>query len=188
MNLEPLRMGAETFDQFARRTRPEWEALARYCCRRVAPSHLLALDDVVQELMIECWRAVGKWDPARGPLDRYCIFGAVARVTRKLRGRRDIRGYTDALSDRLGRRGELPEEQRGRELTPEDLLVIRQAFWRNATEQVFVRAVAELGSARRAAEHVYRRPRLKRSLGVSSWADVRREARAARRRMLEALA
>lgn len=89
MNLTGVHAGTESFDAFARRTIGEWRALAAYICRRVAPSAIGHLDDVVQELLVECWLRIPSWDPARGAeLDRYCIFGAVCKVSRRLKGKR----------------------------------------------------------------------------------------------------
>lgn len=89
MNLDAVRAGEETFDAFAKRTMSEWQALAAYICRRVAPWAMEHLEDVVQELLFECWQHVPKWDPARGSeLTRYCVFGSVAQVTRRVKGRK----------------------------------------------------------------------------------------------------
>lgn len=76
--LQALRGGAMTFVQFERATRLEWYRLAAYLLRRWQAPAAAGLDDLVQEMLLEAWRVVGRYDPRRGVrLDKYVTWNAV---------------------------------------------------------------------------------------------------------------
>jgi hypothetical protein len=78
-HLNRLRDGEIDFDEFTRATRADWQALARHLMRRWACPEAVALEDVEQELLVGCWRAVEKFDPTRGvTLSRFCVFNAMS--------------------------------------------------------------------------------------------------------------
>ena len=63
-DLLALRSGELTFDAFFPIAKPVLEARATWFVRRWSQS-LYAVDDLVQELAIDLWRAVDSWDPSR---------------------------------------------------------------------------------------------------------------------------
>lgn len=77
-----LRAGSVDFRVIESRHRGVFVSIARSELKRWPPSHL-TVDDLVQEALLMCWRAVVEyWDPERGvALDRYVKF----RVSRYLR-------------------------------------------------------------------------------------------------------
>lgn len=183
MNLHGVREGTESFEAFALRTRSEWNALAAYICRRVSPRALDHLEDVVQELLLECWQRVATWDPNRGcELDRYCVFNAVSQVTRRLKGRR-----SDPLSARnlVKRSAELDWERAAPD--PYGAVVLRVT-----AEQVIARCFGEV--ARKAATALVEErgdvPSVVKRLraGGLGREKARAHARAARQRFKEAYA
>lgn len=78
--LAALRSGDLDFDQFARTHRDRFERWGGYFHARW-PQNQLSVEDLAQEAMIECWRAVDIWDPTRSSLVAFVNF----RVGRKLR-------------------------------------------------------------------------------------------------------
>jgi DNA-directed RNA polymerase specialized sigma24 family protein len=95
--------GREPMDQFFQRTRSDWERVARYVMKRSPAVPGICENDVMQELQLVAWRAIGKYNPrrSRNP-DRYLIFQAVARTNRWLR--RQVRrggraGTPEVVSD-----------------------------------------------------------------------------------------
>ncbi len=189
MNLTGLRLGTESFDRFARRTDPEWRALAAYICRRVAPSALGYLDDVVQELLLECWLHVPRWDPKRGmALDRFCIFGSVSQVTRRLRGKL---GEPLSLARVKQRRGvELGDRAIALEPAIEARLIIEQALagqFRRARSRVGRELICDATHALLEAEGVMAAASRLRARGVGKKRALE-ACREARRGLMEAYA
>lgn len=80
-DLLELRAGALTFDAFAARHASRFRRWAGYYIDRFRPP-ALDPEDLVQEALLEAWRSVDTWDPARGvELARFVEY----RVGRKLR-------------------------------------------------------------------------------------------------------
>ncbi len=80
-DLLELRAGVLTFDAFAARHASRFRRWAGYYIDRFRPPSLDP-EDLVQEALLEAWRSVDTWDPARGvELSRFVEY----RVGRKLR-------------------------------------------------------------------------------------------------------
>lgn len=82
-DLSDLRNGDLTFDNFAKSHKVTFGKWASYFLARW-PQSSIDHEDLVQEAMIEAWRAVDAWDPERvplAPLESFVRF----RVGRKLR-------------------------------------------------------------------------------------------------------
>lgn len=75
-----VRDGSMSFDALARATRPEFTALATKVVRVYGSKLKLDLDDVVQEMLIEVYRQIERWDPARGyAIKRWVVWHACTR-------------------------------------------------------------------------------------------------------------
>lgn len=79
-DLQALRGGTLSFDAFAQRHANRFRRWAAHFYGRW-PTTSLDLEDLVQEGLIEAWRAVDEWRPDGAPLERFVEF----RVGRKLR-------------------------------------------------------------------------------------------------------
>lgn len=92
-----LRAGDLDFADFLRVATPVLEARAHYFLRRWTRQSLFDLDDLVQELAVEMWRAVDKWDPAKcADIVRY-VDSEVGRC-----GQRRMRGASGWPDKRRG--------------------------------------------------------------------------------------
>lgn len=113
------RDGRMTFDELARRTRPNWEKLAQYLLRRWrSPTWVADVEDVVQDLLLGAWVALKEWDPqhpAAAPLKSYVIFNAVDKAKKRVHTLRKAKRRDDKAPSRhmvpvssLHREGEEP--------------------------------------------------------------------------------
>lgn len=79
-DLGALREGRLTFARFAARHGDRFRRWAAYFYERW-PQRTLDVEDLVQEALLEAWRAVDTWDPDGAAIDRYVEY----QVGRKLR-------------------------------------------------------------------------------------------------------
>lgn len=118
--LEALRRKDITFDEFARRTSRDWDRLALHVWRkwRSKVPRGVALEDVRQEMLVWAWRAVGKYDPGKGPtLQTYVVWMACSKAKRFLHEQRNALRRDDNAESRyaaafseLGRSGATEEQ------------------------------------------------------------------------------
>lgn len=171
--LHALREGRVSFDEFWRATRNLWRFMAARLLRARNPGIGVGQEDVEQEMVLECWRVVPRWDPARGvPIDRYVIFNASAKASHWLDAQREAcqgarladnptraprLGSLDTIEREVGGTSAL-ERGRDREPSPEAVVdAIRFVFPRHATvaERVVVEALIATRNARAAALAIY---------------------------------
>lgn len=73
-----------TFGAFERLHRQHFAQWARWFYDRW-PQQTLDLGDLVQEMMIACWRAIDAWDPAKTPdIEKYVKYQVGARARQEL--------------------------------------------------------------------------------------------------------
>lgn len=97
-----LRERRMTFNRFALETRPRWVALAHYLLKKWKSPPSVGVEDVVQELLLACWKFVDKWDPTRGPtLERYVVWNSTDRAKKWLHKMRKARHQRDDDPSRL---------------------------------------------------------------------------------------
>lgn len=76
-----LREGRISFTEFARESRPAWEALATYIARRWRLPSWGTTEDLVQELLLGAWEFVWKFEPCMGTtIRRFVIYNAVDKA------------------------------------------------------------------------------------------------------------
>lgn len=181
MNLSGVREGTETFDEFARRTEAEFRKLATYICRRVAPHASVYVEDAMQELLVETWISVKKWDPNRGvALEKYCLFGALSAVKRKLRGQRsDPLSVWNTRSRREKMRRRLVDNQT---VGAEVRMTVERACERSSQEErtALVAVLQAEGNVAEAARAIQREARVGKN-------GARARAREAKARLLTEL-
>ena len=86
-----LREGRMSFADFYAATRSLWGYMAARLLRARNPGIGVGEEDVAQELVLECWRCVGRWDPSRGPtIDGYVLFNSCARAKKWLDAQREV--------------------------------------------------------------------------------------------------
>lgn len=92
--LEALRSGGTTFDRVARAVRPALELRADRFLRlwRWSGQTSVDVEDLVQEMLVQLWRAVDAWDPTRADLVRFVDAQLGRACQRRLR---HVAGYPD---------------------------------------------------------------------------------------------
>lgn len=101
--LQDLRAGKISFDQFALGTADEWDRLATSMWnswrKNIPPT--VSTEDIRQEMLLHAWQAVGKWDPERGtPLEKYVVFNACAKAARFIHTQRAAKRRSDKSESR----------------------------------------------------------------------------------------
>ncbi len=87
--LDGLRTGKMTFDQFVRSTAGDWTRLASYLRGRWQVPSAVDVDDVRQEMLLAAWRAVAAWDDTRGvSLRSFVLWTAITLAKKWLHGQR----------------------------------------------------------------------------------------------------
>jgi hypothetical protein len=87
--LRALWEGEITFQRFERETRRDWDKLAGKMWGRWQLPAGVSEDDVRQEMLLGAWKAVAKYDPARGVgLANYVVWEACNRAAKWLHGQR----------------------------------------------------------------------------------------------------
>ena len=83
-DLESLREGKLSFHAFTNNHTTRFHKWARYFFERYNPSGI-DIDDLVQEALLEAWRAVDSWDPTRSPIDKFVQYRVGERIDRELK-------------------------------------------------------------------------------------------------------
>ncbi len=91
--LNQLREGSLSFAEFARETQPDWERLAINLLGRWKAPSAVDVEDLVQELLLEAWVSVGKYDATRGPLKAFVVWRAMTAAKRWLNVQRGVRSH-----------------------------------------------------------------------------------------------
>ena len=85
-----LREGRVSFADFYAATRSLWFYMGGRLLRARNPGIGVGEEDVAQEMVLECWRCVGRWDPERGTtIDGYVLFNSCARAKKWLDAQRE---------------------------------------------------------------------------------------------------
>lgn len=80
-------------DEFAQLNRKDLERMAGYILKRWPAPNDYGVEDVVQDLLFECWRKKNKFDPTRGKTaEQYISFNAISYAKRQVHRARRARG------------------------------------------------------------------------------------------------
>jgi RNA polymerase sigma factor (sigma-70 family) len=102
--LNKLREGQLSFASFAIETRADWERLAAKLLTRWKAPSAVDSEDLVQELLLEAWVSVGKYDPERGPLKAFVVWRAMNAAKRWLNVQRGVSSHNgDKAKSRFAR-------------------------------------------------------------------------------------
>ena len=104
LTLRRLKDGEVNFGRFVRETVAIYESMARYLLRRWRTPCWMQEEDVVQELYVETWRHLPKYDPTRGTsLAGFVVFGAMSETKRRMHKARgvSIHGSPDRKASRI---------------------------------------------------------------------------------------
>lgn len=83
----------QTIGEFAQQNRKDLERIASYILKRWPAPNDMGVEDVVQELLLACWRDRLKFDPARGTSpEAFVSFNAISRAKREVHKARRARG------------------------------------------------------------------------------------------------
>lgn len=105
-DMESCRSGDIKFDEFIRRTRPAWRTLAAYILRRWSTPAWVAPEDVEQDMILEVWAKLRKYDPSRGvSLSSYLVWNAVNSAKKRVHSARGSyrHRHADAAPSRFER-------------------------------------------------------------------------------------
>jgi DNA-directed RNA polymerase specialized sigma24 family protein len=99
--LEALRAGVITFDQFQRQTHSQWEKYASMLLRRWRSPEGVEREDLVQEMMIAVWKSLPDWRPDGGkPLGEWVTYRAIDKAKKWLHKQRDAKRRDDKAPGR----------------------------------------------------------------------------------------
>ncbi len=83
----------QTIGEFAEQNRKDLERIASYILKRWPAPNDMGVEDVVQELLLACWRDRLKFDPSRGKsAESFVSFNAISRAKRQVHKARRARG------------------------------------------------------------------------------------------------
>lgn len=100
--LHRLRAEEINFTMFVHETRQVWEALAQYLLKRWRAPSSVAPDDLVQELLVACWRFAYEWDASRGvAISRYIVYNCTDKAKKWLHKRRGAHRRDDKSPSRF---------------------------------------------------------------------------------------
>jgi DNA-directed RNA polymerase specialized sigma24 family protein len=95
IELTRLQSGEQSFERFARATRKTWLNLAHHLLRRWRGPVSVDVEDLVQELLVACWRCLLRFDPSRVDgkgnaisIERYVVYNSVDKAKKWLHKRR----------------------------------------------------------------------------------------------------
>lgn len=81
--LERLYEGDITFSAFVHETRSDWRSLSQHLYGRYITPCGVTRDDVEQEMLMEAWLAIDKWDPHKGmALHKFVVWRAITSARR----------------------------------------------------------------------------------------------------------
>lgn len=83
-DLESLRSGKLSFHTFTLNHRERFYRWSRYFFDRYRPRGI-DIDDLVQEALLEAWRAVDSWIPSRSPIDKFVQYRVGERIDREIK-------------------------------------------------------------------------------------------------------
>jgi hypothetical protein len=89
--LSAVRSGCKTFDEFARSTGKEWDALAKHVHSHWITPYAVSQEDARQEMLFAAWNAINKWeerDNGMG-LKSFVIWVAITVTTKWLHVQRN---------------------------------------------------------------------------------------------------
>lgn len=88
--LEALRAGSISFEEFQSRTIDTWRRLAKYLLRRWPSPAGVDVDDLVQELLLAAWNFAPRFDAKRGSsLRSFIVFNACDKAKKWLHQQRN---------------------------------------------------------------------------------------------------
>ncbi|MDE2106022.1 MAG: hypothetical protein KGL39_52855 [Patescibacteria group bacterium] len=83
-------VGGGSFDEFYRKTLPQFTLLANHLLRRWSCPAGVEVDDVVQEMFLAVHKVLPKYDPSRGvALERYVIWNSCALAVKWIHTQRN---------------------------------------------------------------------------------------------------
>lgn len=191
--IEPLLAGRETFAQFERRTRKDWRRVAEYLLTRYAVPRAVEVEDIVQELLLNAWREVPKFDPSRSSdPGAFVLFRAISRTKRWMHSQRRARtcrapsNHDVSFSEAFEREPEIEVEGK-QEATTEHELVLGRLLkgCRTVAESICLVAVWRIGDAEAAAIELYRDVDTRLQCRFDGKQDARRASRRALRKAKE---
>lgn len=83
-DLYALRSGELSFDTFSKKYKTVFENWVGYFYRRYT-LHGLDIEDLIQEALIEAWRAVDLWDENRASLKKFVCYRVGERIDREIK-------------------------------------------------------------------------------------------------------
>jgi DNA-directed RNA polymerase specialized sigma24 family protein len=183
--IDQLLAGAITFDRFEQRTRANWSRMASRLWRRWRLPSAVSIEDIRQEMLLGCWRAVARYDPAKASAEQYLVFCAHASAKDWIHCQRNSYRRLGKNPPRFPRCDDLdgdgaylapsvPPDQFGRVAQRQRIAHVIAAA-SDERQRVCVRAfIASEGDLDAAINRVYCDRRVRRLCRFNCRADVRR--------------
>lgn len=175
IELTRLQAGEQSFERFALATRKTWLNLAHHLLRRWRGPVSVDVEDLVQELLVACWRCLTRFDPKRGvSIERYAIYNSVDKAKKWLHKRRGAYRRDDKSPSRFelpfstlgGQHDEDGDDYQSRlmdrlgsvEATQDSELVRRQTLASMASEDLAFMIYQRCPDIERAAQNIVQNP------------------------------
>lgn len=192
VEVERLREGRSTYEEFALATRRRWESMAAWLMRRWRVPGWVEPIDVVQELLLGAWVGVWAYEPGRGTrsLSEHVVYTACDKAKKKMHKARGAKlhgnpdnedGHLDVPYSHFGEAGErMLEATLAGPPTQEEVAVRRQrvrralAMCESVEEILVLQALDEADSVEGGVELVLGSEDAKRLLQVQDEVDAAR--------------
>lgn len=184
-DLFAVRAGVITWSEFHKRTKKDWSRLAHSVHRRWKLPAAVDVEDLEQELLLQAFVAVGKYQEGRGgmPFDRYVVWCAMAETHHWLHSQRNaLRRSHKAPSRTPVSFTELDLEHDPEIVIEADQETAIACFQHLSAalrkldalgRQLLYAVIAANGSIELAAKEVFDEPSLSRALRLGSTSDAR---------------
>lgn len=192
LDTRPKRGRRHDFARFVEATDPAWVKLATFLHRRWPLPYGIDAEDVKQDMLLGAWRKLPLHDPARAPFSDYVIFHGMDYATKRIHKQRGaiLHGNAGQNPSRFpvlskDSWNEIEKgpgvfirnaETRISSSNPDTVLDIAHACVTNA-ERATIRALAESGDVREAADVLYESLPLWHLFKFESQAHARRLVR-----------
>ena len=192
--LEQVRTGDLNFGAYAAATAGEWFALACWVHGRWVVPPCAGVEDVMQELLLAAWTAIGQWDSTRGySLRSYVVWCAISAASHWLHAQRQAKGQKGSSPSRFAiGLDHGPNVAQWEPSDPESQVVAREAFAKafaglKDDEREVMTGIAQTGDVSLVAGLLYRDTDFRRRNRLGNEQEARRFARSALRRVVNAV-
>lgn len=98
--LERLYKGELSFDAFVLQTRLYWFQLSNRIIRKWKVPPSVSVDDIVQEMLLKCWKLLDTYEEGRSTIDRYIVYNCMEHAKRWIHKQREAKHHKGSEKSR----------------------------------------------------------------------------------------